>query len=101
MVLLAFLALVLCGVAVAALVRLATVSRMRVAAHLEDLGAYGYAVAAPTLAPEPADKRVGALGTLTERLGDLVARRIGAVREAELRKLLAGAGMYSNVDAEG
>jgi tight adherence protein C len=95
MVLLAFLALFLCGLAVAALVRLVTLSRMRVAAHLEDLGAYGYAVAAPSLAPEPADTRVGALGTLTGRLGDVVARRIGAVREAELRKLLAGAGMYS------
>jgi tight adherence protein C len=95
MVLLALLALVLCGLAVTAVVRAASLSRMRVAAHLEDVGAYGYAAAAPSLAPEPAERRVAALGALTKRLGDLVARRIGAVREAELRTLLIGAGMYS------
>jgi tight adherence protein C len=95
MFLLAVIALALCGLAIAALVRLVTLSRARVAAHLEDLGAYGYAAAAPALAREPAETRVGVLGPLTGRLGDLVARRIGAVREAELRKLLVGAGMYS------
>ena len=95
MVLLALLAVVFCGLAVAALVRVGDPLRGRVAAHLEDLGAYGYAATAPSLAPEPADMRAGALGTLTGRLGDLVARRIGAVREAQLRQLLVGAGMYS------
>ena len=95
MLLLALLAVVFCGLAVAALVRVVTLSGGRVAAHLEDLGAYGYAATAPSLAPEPTDMRAGALGTLTGRLGDLVARRIGAVREAQLRKLLVGAGMYS------
>src|SRR5262245_51799614 len=95
MLVLALLALVLCGLAAAALVRVATLSRMRVATHLEDLGAYGYAAAAPTLASESPELRIGALGRLSGRLGDLVAARIGAVREAELRKLLVGAGMYS------
>src|SRR5262245_28941358 len=95
MLVLALLALVLCGLAIAALVRVATHSRLRVATHLDDLAAYGYAAAAPTLAPDSAELRIGALGRLSGRLGDLVAARIGAVREAELRKLLVGAGMYS------
>jgi tight adherence protein C len=95
MLVLALLALALCGLAIAALVRSVTLSRMRVATHLEDLEAYGYAAAAPTLAPDSAELRIGALGRLSGRLGDMVAARIGAVREAELRKLLVGAGMYS------
>jgi tight adherence protein C len=91
----ALLALGLFGLAIVALVRSVTLSRMRVAAHLDDLDAYGYATAAPSLASGPAEVRVGALGTVSGRLGGLVAARIGAVREAELRKLLVGAGMYS------
>jgi tight adherence protein C len=94
MLVLALLAVVLCGLAIAALVRSVTLSRMRVATHLEGLEAYGYAAAAPSLAADSAE-RIGAVGRLSGRLGDLVAARIGAVREAELRKLLVGAGMYS------
>jgi tight adherence protein C len=89
---LAFLALALGGVAVAALLRSLTLSRSQVAAHLDDLGAYGYAAAAPALPAEVATPRGSALA---ERLGDMVARRVGAGREAELRRLLMTAGMYS------
>lgn len=92
---LAFLALALGGVAVAALLRSLTSSRSQVAAHLEDLGAYGYAAAAPARLPEAPGSRRGALTSLAGRLGDAVARRIGAGREAELRTLLMTAGMYS------
>jgi predicted ArsR family transcriptional regulator len=42
MILLALLALSLGGAAVAALARSLTLSRTRVAAHLDELGAYGY-----------------------------------------------------------
>jgi tight adherence protein C len=93
MILLALLALALGGGAVAALARSLALSRTRVAAHLDELGAYGYA-ATPT-APPAADAGVGPLAALAARLGEIMARRMGAAREAELRTLLAMAGMHS------
>ena len=95
MVLLAFLTLALAGVAVAAVVRSLTLSRVRVAEHLEDVAAYGYAATLPALPSEPTGERDGAVTSLAARLGDVVARRLGGVRERELRKLLMAAGMYS------
>jgi tight adherence protein C len=95
MVLLALLALALAGVAVAALFRLLTLSRTRIAAHLDDVGAYTYAAGVAALsAEEPAEDR-SPLAAIVGRLGNLVAARLGTVREDELRKLLMGAGMYS------
>jgi tight adherence protein C len=93
MILLALLALALGGAAIAALARSLALSRTRVAAHLDELGAYGYA-ATSTAVPVA---RAGAapLAALVARLGGVVARRIGAVREAELRTLLTMAGMHS------
>jgi tight adherence protein C len=95
MILLALLALTLGGVAVAALLRSMTLSRSQVAAHLDDLGAYGYAAAVPALSPEVPASRGSVPTAIAARLGDMVARRIGAGREAELRTLLMAAGMYS------
>lgn len=95
MVLLALLALALAGVAVAALLRLLTLSRARIAAHLDDVGAYGYAAAVPALSADDPVERGSALAAIADHLGALVASRIGAVREEKLRKLLMGAGMYS------
>jgi tight adherence protein C len=98
MVLIALLALALGGIAVAALVRAFTLSRSRVVAHLDELGAYGYAAVAAGAAGAVADvaeARDPALSRMAGRLGDLVARRIGAMREAELRRLLVAAGLYS------
>ena len=60
MVLLALLALALAGVAVAALFRSLTLSRARVAAHLDDVGAYGYAAAAPALTPSASARHAAA-----------------------------------------
>jgi tight adherence protein C len=94
MVLLALFALLLAGITVAALFRLLTLSRTRIAAQLDDVGAYGYAAAAPTSPEEPADHG-RALATIVGRLGNLVAGRMGSVREDKLRKLLVAAGMYS------
>jgi tight adherence protein C len=93
MILLALLALSLGGAAVAALARSLTLSRTRVAAHLDELGAYGYA--AKSAALPAADAGVGPLTALAARLGDIVARRMGAAREADLRTLLTMAGMHS------
>jgi tight adherence protein C len=91
---LGILALALGGIAVAALVRLLTLSRSQIAAHLDGVGAYGYA-AVPAVSPEALERPGSALTAITERLGNMVARRVGAVREDELRNLLMAAGMYS------
>jgi tight adherence protein C len=93
MILLALLALSLGGAAVAALARSLTLSRTRVAAHLDELGAYGYAATSAAL--PAADAGVGPLAALAARLGAVVARRMGAAREADLRALLTMAGMHS------
>jgi tight adherence protein C len=93
MILLALLALSLGGAAVAALARSLTLSRTRVAAHLDELGAYGYAATSAAL--PAADAGVGPLAALAARLGAVVARRMGAAREADLRTLLTMAGMHS------
>lgn len=95
MLLLALLALALGGAAVAALARSFTVSRTRVAAHLDELGAYGYAAIATGDAPSSAERVDGPLAALARRTGDVLARRMGPDREAELRRLLTTAGMYS------
>ena len=95
MVLLASLALALAGVAVAALLRLVTLSRTRIAAHLNEVEAYGYSAAVPALSPEESTAVAGPLAALSGRLGDLVAGPMGPTREQALRKLLIAAGMYS------
>jgi tight adherence protein C len=95
MVLLALLALALAGITVAALLRLLTLSRTRIATHLDDVGAYGYTADVPALSPDEPLERASSLGTLAGRLGNVVARRLGAAREDELRKVLMAAGMYS------
>lgn len=95
MVLLAFLALALAGIAVAALLRLLTLSRTRIAANLDDVEAYGYSAAVSAVSPEDSVQVAGPLAALAGRLGDLVASRTGSVREDQLRKLLMAAGMYS------
>lgn len=95
MVLLALLALALAGVAVAALIRLLTLSRARIAAHLDDVGDYGYAAAMPALSTEDSAEDGSALAAIAGRLGGLVADRMGAAREEQMRRLLMGAGMYS------
>jgi tight adherence protein C len=95
MALLAFLALALAGIAVAALFRLVTLSRTRIAANLDDVEAYGYSAALSAVSPEEGVEVSGPVTALAGRLGNLVARRMGAVREDELGKLLMAAGMYS------
>jgi tight adherence protein C len=95
MILLAFLALALAGIAVAALLRLLTLSRTRIAANLDDVGAYGYSAATSALSPGESAEVAGPLAALAGRLGNVVASRIGTAREQELHKLLMTAGMYS------
>jgi tight adherence protein C len=95
MVLLAFLALALAGIAVAALLRLLTLSRSRVAANLDDVEAYGYSAALSAPSAGESAEVAGPVAALAGRLGDLVAGRMAGSREDELRRLLMAAGMYS------
>jgi tight adherence protein C len=95
MILLALLALALGGAAVAAVARSLALSRTRVATHLDELDAYGYAVGAATLAPAVVDAVDRPLAALAWRVGNLLARRMGPAREAKLRTLLTKAGMHS------
>jgi tight adherence protein C len=95
MILLALLSLALAGIAVAALLRLLTLSRTRIATHLDDVGAYGYSAAVPALSADEPGRNAGPLAAIAGRLGDLVGRRMGSARQDELRKLLMAAGMYS------
>jgi tight adherence protein C len=95
MILLALLALALGGTAVAAFARSLALSRTRVAAHLHELDAYGYATASTSSGPEFTGRGDGALAAVAWRIGNVVARRIGPAREGELRRFLTTAGMYS------
>jgi tight adherence protein C len=95
MILLALLSLALAGVAVAAVVRSLTLSRSRVAEHLDHVAAYGHAAALRRMPGEPTETPAGAVRSLAGRLGDVIARRLGTAREGRLRKLLIAAGMYS------
>jgi tight adherence protein C len=91
--LLALVVLALGGVAVIGLVRSITLPRTRVSARLDELGAYGYTVASPSLAGGDEGGEELLTG-VARRLGDFLAGRFGGVGEDGLRRLLIGAGMY-------
>ena len=93
MLLLAFLSLILGGAAIGAAAWSLALPRTRVAARMEQLGAYGYEAAAPVAADARAGKE-GPLTALARSLGDALADRLGGVNEAVLRGLLISAGMY-------
>jgi tight adherence protein C len=94
MFLLALLALACAGSAVAALLRVATANRARLAARVDSLGSYGYTAGVPV---GDAAVQVGGspISGVTTMIGAWVAQRIGAAREAEIRRLLVAAGFYS------
>jgi tight adherence protein C len=91
--LLAFLSLILGGAAIGAVAWSLALPRTRVAARMEQLGAYGYEAAAPVAADAPAGEE-GPLTALARWLGDALGDRLGGVNEADLRGLLISAGMY-------
>jgi len=95
MILLALLSLALAGMAVAAVVRSLTLSRSRVAKHLDHVAAYGHAAALTEIPGAPTGAPAGTVRALAGRLGNVIARRLGTAREGRLRKLLIAAGMYS------
>jgi tight adherence protein C len=93
MLLLALLSLILAGAAIGAIAWSLALPRTRVAAHMEQLGAYGYDAAAP-VAAAAADADQRPLTALARWLGEALSDRLGGVNDAELRRLLVSAGMY-------
>jgi tight adherence protein C len=91
--LLALLSLVFAGAAISAVTWSLALPRTRVAARMEQLGAYGYEAAA-TIDDDKNGPKEGPLGALARWLGDSLGDRLGAVNEADLRGLLVSAGMY-------
>ena len=94
MLLLALASLILAGVAVAAIARVATVGRASRDARVGALSAYGYAAPATASSSVPAGRESAVTGTAA-RLGAWAAQRLGALRVAEVRDLLVGAGLYA------
>jgi tight adherence protein C len=95
MILLAFLAILLCGLAIALVARGFVLPRTRMAARLEQLGAYGYAAvdAAPGTIAEPRSR--GLMSTVALGIGERLAKRLGRTTEEALRHDLLAAGFYS------
>jgi tight adherence protein C len=95
MIALALLAIVLCGVAIAAVTWGIVLPRTRMATRLEQLGSYGYAGADPAPAGVPEAPARGVVPAAALRLGELLSERTGRATEAELRHDLLAAGLYS------
>jgi tight adherence protein C len=85
------LALLLFGVAVAALATASSVSRTRADARLSEIDVYGYA--ADTL-PQ-AERRDGlTIRDIAERVGDLVGNWAGTGNDSKLKREILAAGLY-------
>ena len=93
MILLALLAVALCGLAVAALARAFALPRTRVATRLDELTAYGFA--GPAGASHQPHASKGLIGPLAETIGAFLVARVRAGTEEELRGHLLAAGMYN------
>jgi tight adherence protein C len=92
---LALIAVLLSGIAIAAVAWGVVLPRTRMAARIEQLGAYGYTAtdASPAALPE-APKR-GLVGTIATAIGERLSAHTGSTSEAELRRTLLAAGLYS------
>jgi tight adherence protein C len=91
---LALLAVVLSGVAIAAVAWGVVLPRTRMAARMEQLTAYGYlSDAAPPAIVEAPNR--GLVTSIAVGIGERLAARTGRTTEAELRHDLLAAGLYS------
>ena len=86
-------ALFLAGLAVALALRAVLMPRFRTAETVATIGAYGYATA-PDERPDGAGVR-GVVDAVASFVGGGLARRLGRLREAELRNELMAAGLYT------
>lgn len=88
---LAILALMLIGVAVAALLSGAVLPRTQADLRLREIDVYGYGGSAPT---GPVERQGLRVRPLAQRLGELLGRRTGIDGDSKLRRELLAAGMY-------
>jgi tight adherence protein C len=95
MFLLALIAVLLSGVAIAAFAWGIVLPRTRMAARIDDLASYGYVAtdAAPAAVVEPPVR--GLIATAALNIGERLAERTGRATEADLRQDLLAAGFYS------
>jgi tight adherence protein C len=88
---LVLLALLLFGIAVAALATASSVSRTRADARLSEIDVYGYA--SDTV--PPTERRQGlSLRDVAERVGDLIGNRVGTENDSKLKREILAAGLY-------
>ncbi len=78
-----------------ALIARAVISPPRTSESWQQIGAYGFSGKAVDTGGEGGGGRRRALDDLANNLGEFIAKRIGPVREAELRQKLVRAGMYT------
>jgi tight adherence protein C len=95
MVLILLIGLALLGWAIWLVLQAAGVRRARIVAALGSLRAYGFQESAGAAGDARAGSVTTAFNDLATKVGDIVARRTGLMREDELRKELRSAGMYS------
>ena len=94
MLVIALLALLFAGSAIGLLVWAVALPRMRTASRLRQIQAYGFS-GGPVIG-EAGDQSLSAsFGAVAARLGDLISRWSGGLKEDVLRKELMAAGMYS------
>jgi tight adherence protein C len=86
-------ALLLAGVSVALVARAVAMPRLRTVESIEQIDAYGYAH--PRTEADGLSGVRGALDDVANLVGGLFARRFGGFREAELRRELMAAGVYT------
>jgi tight adherence protein C len=87
------LGLIFLGVFVVAVVRLLTSRRLRTVERLADIEDYGFA--ADRVAPLQLEAPAGGATRVVDRVGEIVTRWFGSVREAAMRAELMSAGIYT------
>jgi tight adherence protein C len=84
------------AVCVAGLIRLVSGPRARAIQRLVEIQAYGSSAQSPVAAIGlPTEVSANGLSDLAARIGDVVVRRFGRIRESDLRAELMAAGMYT------
>jgi len=83
------------AICVIGLVRLIAAPRMRAIQRVADIEAYGSSVQPALASGGLVEVPSGGLSDLAGRIGGVVVRRFGRVRESDLRAELMAAGMYS------
>jgi len=83
------------GIAVAALLNAAGARRFRTAERLSTIHEYGYAAESPSTPFLNLEPKQGPFAGLATRVGEVLGKRLGTVREDEIREQLMAAGIYT------